>query len=49
MKLSDFDSIVSSADKKSAKGISLKELSVEQSLPQCKQFRLHLDVHSQNK
>jgi len=49
MKFSGFGSIVSSADKKSVSGISLTDLSAEQSLPQCRQFRLHLRVHSQNK
>src|SRR5665647_40043 len=34
----DFDSIVSSAARKSVNGMSLIELSFEQSLPQCKQL-----------
>ena len=46
---SDVRQIVSTAFRKSSRGISEYLLSLEQSLPQCRQLRLHRVVHSQNK
>ncbi len=49
VKFSGIFRMVSTAFKKSSIGMSSKALSFAQSLPQCKQFKLHLVVHSQNK